>query len=698
MTDNQPPSNGRFGRPHTSVVTAISNFWIDALSTQARLAASMMQVGADAMDAYNRSVREASETYWDLATQIAVDTNAYFLLQWMRNAEEVRDLWGLDWSKESVAAMNSRYPEFSQFRKNIDRQFQSWNYSPADSAYAMSREAMNAYFRFLPPPVATWMKHELMNNPHIQEIAHSRGMIEAMEMIGRTLPGQGEIFESNLNHQFVTENADGEIVPVDDIKKIDDMFPRAIDGNGQAFFPRIILTSSHARAEKISDITDITHGVQALARDSIGKGKQELDIAHLDDGVTLDSSKTLVLMACDTEQNPFLNGVMLLRRLQELEAVAQTGELPDDDFKYTSDGAKRIAKLMLRCMAQDPEDVEIDDLRPLKEIGAPIQLRARPELIAQHFQLIGYSKGGNVVSDAMRYLIHDLMAKNGNEYLVQMNGHALSKPEHQEKVRDLVRNIACMSIAALEVPMNEYYKHHGVRRVSFNNEKDRISNHMPFESTWADHKWSIKVPKEYEMLDPSGHVPKYALGTLKPPKRGYVLDDARVRRRVSEAMAPLYGKAAMSSVSFADEQSRADGAILIGTAAGTSDELFISYQDKIEDTLRKAFVKARFSQEDADKVELQIPEKANRRAFVLRGPEGWRDNPKALQALYDGLAQLRKEPNSGLVISDEIFETIIPKRVAHMQKPERLKKIADPAMRTEWEIFELDTTQFRQKS
>ncbi|MBN8543346.1 MAG: hypothetical protein J0M34_03680 [Alphaproteobacteria bacterium] len=686
-------SNGRFVATHASVVGAISNFWIDALSTQTRLATSMMRAGADAVQSYNRSVREASEVYWELATKIAVNTNAHFLLQWMKNAEEVRELWNIDWTRESVAAMNERYPEFMQFRKMIDRQFQSWDYSPANSAYAMSREAMLAYFRFLPPPVATWMKHELMNNPQIQDIAHSKGMIEAMEIVGRTLPGQGEIFESDLNHHFVTENADGEIVPVDDMKLIDDMFPRATNGNGQAFFPRIILTSSHARAEKNSDITDITHGVQALARDSIGKGKQELDIAHLGDGGSLDSSKTLVLMACDTEQNPFLNGAMLLRRLEELQSIKHTGELPEDNFEYTSDGAKRIAKLMLRCMAQDPDDVDMNDLRPLKEIGEPIQLRARPELIAQHFQLIGYSKGGNVVSDAMRYLIHDLMAQSGGEYLVQMNGHALSEPEHKEKVRDLVRNVACMSIAALEVQMDKYYKECGVRRASFNNENDMISGHMPFDSTWADRKWTIKGTKEK-----AGHDPKDALGTIHPPKRGYVLDDAQVRRRVSEAMAPLYGKAAMSSISYTDEQSRADGAIVVGTAAGTSDELFINYQEKIEDALRKAFVKARFSQEDADKVQLLIPEVANRRAFVLQGPEGWRDDPKALQALYNGLAQLRKEPNSGLVVSDEIFETIIPKRIAHMQTPERLDKLASPALRTAWENFELDTTQFRQKS
>ena len=600
------------------------------------------------------------------ATQAGLDWYAKSLQTFLQVNE---NLW------ESDLALLKEFKRWAQlnpwydwFQKWVDKQFTQFNISIGDGFYDLSKEMIEMQINnFLPEAVASSLKYEIISNPNMREIARSQGMIAALERAGNNFKRAGKLYEKKFNHQFLTvENKQIRSVS---IEEIDALFPRANEYQSpQNDFPRLILTSSHARAAKDTDVTDITNGIQAMIEQS---HEQPLPLLDLDEPPEHRHGKTLILMACDTERNALLNGASLLKRMNELKRLQRTGKT--DTFEEVSLGAKRLAKLMLRCMAQKPEDVQMDDLRPLKEIGTSIQLRARPELIAQHFQLIGYSKGGNVVSDAMRYLIHDLTAQNGDEYLVQMNGHALSKPEHKEKVRDLVRNISCMAIAALEVPLTDREKELGLRRYSFTNEHDMIANHMPFEGTSADHRYIVKGVKQR-----AGHAPKDALGTLEG-KKGYMIEDDRVARRVREVTAPLFGKATISSISFRDDDftmdgSRIEDAILIGTAPGTSDSLFMKFKEKIEGAL------------STHRFPCEITEfsKQNRRSFVLKGPEGWRDDPRALQALYNGLAELRLEDGSGLVISDEIFQTIIPERVKHMkQKPGAPKT---------WKSFQLDSS------
>jgi hypothetical protein len=517
-------------------------------------------------------------------------------------------------------------PVFHAWKRRMDAHYVEQGFSPAARVFKNQAEI----YQYLPPGMDSYVAEQIRTNGDWHEAMHSPQAAAWHEFLGTILPGRSQLYD-DYNHQFLTEDGHGNIRPVE-LKEIDALFPR--DGDGK--FPHVLLVPNHVRAETLKDVTELTHGVAAMARDS--QDGQELNIAHVNGKITGEANSTVTLFACDTEQNPFLNSAALLRRLKDLQQIARTGE--PDRFTNASPGAKRMAGIILREMAQNPEDVEILREEPFVRLQRqPLPLRADPERVAQHFQLIGYSKGGNVVSDAMRYLVTQLSDAQGRPLVQLGEGHT---------VRNLVRNIACMSIAALEVKMEERYKEQGVRRVSFNNENDVISGHMDFDSSWADHKWKIKGTAEHH-----GHDPEDALGT-KEGRRGYVLDDPHVARVIKECVAPLYGKAAVSSISFEHPLLANDNTVLLGTAPGTPDELLMSYSKEIA---------RRLSLQGLHHVSVEPPNAHNGRAFFIRADEPIRTQAYAIKKLQKGVESLRSK-TQGLVIADMIMERNFPDRLA----------------------------------
>lgn len=528
---------------------------------------------------------------------------------------------------------------FSRWRATRDSQYAKHGRSPAYEAFLGKWELTP--FRALDFPsfvpahmapyanvVKAYLQEQMRDNPHWHVWMHSPQMVALHAFLGTVLPGRSALTTGPApwNHQFLTEDSHGTIRPVR-VEEIDALFPR---GTAGADFPHIVMVPNHVIAESEKDIRELTHGVEALIRDSQG---QKLPMARVNGQIEGLVGKTLVLFACDTERNPFLNSEALFNRLNELQALARSGKPAADRFEHISPGAKRMAGLILRQMAQNPNDVEVLSQEPYIKVHAePLKLREHPERVAQHFQLIGYSKGGNVVSDAMRYLVSQLADAKGTPRVAMADGHT---------VRNLVRNIACMSIAALEVKMADYYKDLGVRRVSFNNKNDVVSNHMDFDSSWADHKWKIDGPTER-----LGHAPADALGTREGAP-GYVLNDPAVRRVMKESFAPLYGKAAISSVVFRNHELLTDDhTVLFGTAAGTSDELLMQQAGKIKAAMEKAGL---------HHVRVEDPTAHNGRAFLIRADEPIRTSRTALLKLRAGFAELRAHTN-GLVVADTVLQ------------------------------------------
>lgn len=475
------------------------------------------------------------------------------------------------------------------------------------------------------------------------ELIRSGEAVRFAKALGGAIPGAGQLFDEKYNGKFLHETAAGEIESYD----VDALVKQFADMRPGATLPHVVLTSSHAQGETLEDVTSITHGIESLTHHSQGEERPISAMQHPPEGLT----KPLVLYACDTYENPFLNSAELMERLDVLEKTGGKGS-----FEHASPGARRLARLILKCMVETPDVIPMDDPRPLSEIlTTPVQLRPSAERIAQHFHLIGYSKGGNTVSDAMRYLIEEMTAKDQqNNPLIMFapinNGDM--EPSPQARIHDLVRNIACASFAAIEVPMAQHYKNHGVRRFAVNNAYDQVANHKPYPPTPGDRRIEIKGSP-----DKLGHDPAAALGTRD--KRGYFLDDPFVARRLKEWFAPMFGKAAISSISFEDPRMKtAPNSILIGTAPGTPDELLMSYENTIINAMQEAKLTG---------VTLETVSNQNGRAFILKCRENIASDTTAIEKLKAGFKALRQDDVKGLVIAEEILDTTIKNRLEALE-------------------------------
>lgn len=436
-----------------------------------------------------------------------------------------------------------------------------------------------------------WPRQMMFKSKAFQNIMRSDLMVRQFRLIDSIIrehypDDHGTLFNPEYNHQFLTENSNNEIVAVDE-NAIIALFqkPHAESSSGTPY-PRLLITSSHAQGESLKDVTAITHGLEALARDS--HGGKALNHGYIDKGVQ--PGQTLTLYACDVEEGPWLNGAALLARINELKEIARTGK--PDRFEQISPGAKRIAKLMLKCMVEQPERIDTKDPRHINDIIAdgepPLRLREDAIDIANHFQLIGYSKGGNVVSDAMRYLVSEISAKD-------KEGHSLfqphpSSPSYDENgqlrthnIYDIVRGISVMALAAIEVGMDRHYKECGVRRVAFNNKHDLISEHKNYQSAVFDERYLIEGTSNH-----LGHHPSDMMGTrgsdMEEAIVGYAHEDEKVTRRLMEFFAPNYGDAAIGHVYF-DKDAAKKGEFLIEAASGTTDGELTQHLDKIKAAL-----------------------------------------------------------------------------------------------------------------
>jgi hypothetical protein len=476
----------------------------------------------------------------------------------------------------------------------------------------------------------------------INALLRGKQAVRLAKALGEAIPGAGVLYGEEYNGRFLHETGAGKVAAYD----VDALVQQFADMRPGATLPHVVITSSHAQGETLQDVTSITRGIESLIHHSQGEERPIHTMENPPDGL----KKPLILYACDTEKNPFLNAAALMNRLDVLEKTGGEGS-----FEHASPGARRIARLILKCMVQNPEVIPMDDARPLSEIlSAPVTLRPNAERIAQHFHLIGYSKGGNVVSDAMRYLVGELTAqdKNSNPLIVfDAVTDEVIRLSPRARIHNLVRNIACASFAAIEVPMAQYYKDHGVRRFAVNNVYDQVADHKPYDSTPGDRRLVIEGTPEK-----SGHDPAAALGTRE--SKGYFLKDETVARRLKEWFAPMFGKAAISSIVFEDARMKAsNNSILIGTAPGTPDELLMEYKETITEAMKNASL---------TNVKLATISHQNGRAFILTCRENIASEPQALKKLQKGFETLIRPDVKGLVIAEEILKTTIPHRLSSL--------------------------------
>lgn len=563
--------------------------------------------------------------------------------------------------------------------------------SPGGRYYTSVKEEndlskLNMFVRPFTREVLTQVK-EVQNFLRSPEMAdHFERVHEQIEQIyhrdypeiAKQIRWHGTLFDERFNHKFLTEtrpgqNGHGKIIDADPnrvaalFKPLSNLHPLRTRE-----YPHIVFTSSHARGETFEDVRCITHGIEAMVRDST---KVPLKHGYYNEGVK--SGQVLTLYACDVEESPWRNGAALLNRINTLKALPKN--TPDKEFKNMSPGAMRIAKMMLKCMVEHPEDIDVNDTRRLSDIrinnAKPITLRADAQEVARHFHLIGYSKGGNVVSDAMRYMVAELTAKreDGKDlFQLHVADPTIRKSQDrtmsQHNVCNIMRSIPVLALASVEVGMSDFDKNHGIRRLSINNEDDLISAHHNFESTKYDERLIIKGSKDH-----LGHSPQEFLGTRGLDKefkaRGYVHNDKRAARRLKEFEAPLYGKAAVGHLVFNGHA--ADGEVTLEAATGTTADQIVARKTMILEAVNEAWHPKRsigkhlsaVAKYTAKTPQLSV-DHDNPGVVTLTCPGAdFAHNREDLIKLRDAMKILRHPVSKGLVIADTILTEDLPAQI-----------------------------------
>lgn len=546
--------------------------------------------------------------------------------------------------------------------------------------YAIAKHYMPAtLFAQMPVVLRTYMASHGVTANSVRQMEEDDLTILVLEAMGSFTSERGVLNKPEYNKKFLAEDSNDHVAGMDP-EKIVGLYQRT-PGNGFAKpkdYPRLVITASHANAESVNDVTRITHGIEALARDSWNG--QELNLAKSDKPIT--PEQTLILFSCDTRANAMLNGAALTRRVKELRARQADGK--PDTFEFMAPGAKRQARLMLACMCENFYDektgqplFDINDLRPLSEIfaGKEGRLRLSPDArrIAQHFQNFGYSKGGNVVSDVMRFMERDLQAvdaqdkgiiRTSKEDTTQDRGILRLK---EYGVRSLLRNIDTFSFAARELPNSKHLKDNGVRRLGVNNEDDLLTNTHFYESTPNDEFYVIKGVKK-----DAGHAPQDMLGTRIDPvlaaqdpqkaakaARGYALNDARVARRTKEFFAPHYGKAAIANLFLEND------ALKIESAPGTPDDTMADNREVIVAALERAG--------------LTNPKLVGNPYHIgvmdIQADEDVAHDPAALRKVGAAFKDLRQSAQ-GLLIAEKIIDKDVDRLARKMNRPVKGKHSA----------------------
>lgn len=540
--------------------------------------------------------------------------------------------------KQFIPDLPEQYADFQIWQAEIASKWTNYildvtgagRVSQGAALYDLNKFVLQQTLAALPEPMRSFYKSAIMDNKSLT----SDSAIALMESIGRKISESGHLYDEKYNGKFFHEAYKGVL------EEADDALYKHFSGRESSKYPHLILTASHARGESEKDITDITHGIEALARDSFNG--ETLRQAEARTG-----KANHIVMAISTEPNPFLNGAQLLKRVSELRKVKN---LDDDKFKHISPAAVKLAKAILQCVVTEPQLIDVNSPERLKVDLAPdaqLTLRSDAEEVAQHISLIGYSKGGNVVSDAMRFLVAELKSERHGKAVFL----AEKEPEHFVPMtqnwpmyaRGIVRNISLMSLAAIEHPFTDDMQDAGMRRLSVNSTEDLVSGHGRLKGTkGADVATVVKGT-----ADSLGHSPTEAMGTRDSSQKGYLIEDSErnpniFARRFKEFFAPKYGKAAIARLIFEGDE------IAIQPSAGTTDELFEKFQHHIIAAL-----------EHHGFTNVHIDTRGdNWREYALTMHEDMTSEDN-LQKLRNTFESLKGPQYQGLVIGDDVDDSIL---------------------------------------
>lgn len=340
--------------------------------------------------------------------------------------------------------------------------------------------------------------------------------------------------QKECNNYLWARNEDGGLNHV-----TSDDFTALFKEGDQANWPNLVLTSNHARASKSDDLTELTSGFTRIAGDA---WKKTLAVVGLSGGNPPKNvkGKTIVAMAVHTEKDIFLNGARLIdRRLDLLDDQKGIRDPSQRTLKHLSPAAMRLAKLMMKLLIEPAADgTKLVDLDRAKdeylEAGNPfvadahdknLVLRKDAGSIAQHIKLVGYSRGANTVTDALRFFYQEC-AKLGDRLEVydKQGDKVLSTSDAgKEAIRHIISNVGLMTIAPGEVPLTDAEKRIvGIQRSTILNTLDFTAGHLVNPNIDLFDPWCDRLVKIEGAPDQSGHSITKGLGTKDAG--GYIMD------------------------------------------------------------------------------------------------------------------------------------------------------------------------------
>ncbi len=450
-----------------------------------------------------------------------------------------------------------------------------------------------------------WAPYKIWRNA-VEEssLLSSSEIAEAMIKRGKALGEDTNIRQRLIKHDrgnlegcFVTHNRGGNREdPLDGSINITDphVVIRYLRHARAEERPNILLTASHALTRDHYDISGVMKGFHALGMHSYEE-KEMLPLVRKFRGgqaLTVDSADavknprhTVMLSSVHAHENAYVNGGMLLRRLNNLEKCFQNSlqfeQLdprtlsPEEYFEDMSPAARRLGKFILTAMVDENywKYIDMDSEEPITA-ASPIPLLHTDECDARHMaqciKLMGYSKGGNVIRDAARYAAYWLHAKipDSDTSLFQVDKEVLKTEETtEEKYKTfLMANIdmLCVNpgITPFSVQEREIF---GLRSRTIHNRNDKISKHLFAkhdykEGVFGRHDDRIEIDgKENPELGDSelGHGLVPALGNKERP--GYLLDQALavqpekvalIRNQLQVFFASCYNRVAISDIRF----------------------------------------------------------------------------------------------------------------------------------------------------
>ena len=437
-------------------------------------------------------------------------------------------------------------------------------------------------------------------------------------------------------------------------------------------WPNLILTANHARAWESDDLQEMQTGIRRLMEDAWGKSKDWCDLRQQTDEDRKKETKTqdtkaknILVLACHTERDIFLNGARLIDRRLDLEEDRNQRDPTRRTLNHISPASIRLAKLIFKLMEKPKPEAIVNLDRPYSHKhpessespfvadGDYIQkhdalvLREDAARIAQHIKLVGYSMGANVVTDALRFLYQD-MQRLGDKLQIEEKGKPRAiKPEY---IRTIISNMGVLNINPGEVPTTKAERDAlGIQRTTILNRHDLTAGHLVKPNHARYDPWCDALIEVNGVQKDNGHDIVDALGNAE--RSGHLMDKARAENdleyqkaqdAVKAFFASNFHKNAITTLCLSHEKGKGNE-LYIQFAPGVSRADETRLQGELLDALQPEFPKARALSDLIYRRRTQIVLDESAEAIERR--------PKALGAVKAAFQALQIKEDSSLFIA-----------------------------------------------